>query len=119
MRESRIQPSVHGQPASHIRAKPVRGCTRTAVAVNKKSAITTVSATCATSRESCVRCAITMKKAMPAPVPNSTVAPITCSQRSASTSMSALLGGRGGEGNNHEAEQNLEEGAEWIEPEVR
>jgi hypothetical protein len=56
----------------------VIGCSTTAVAVSSVSAMTTTPAVCATSRESPVRCAISMKKAMPAPVPSRTVAPMMC-----------------------------------------
>ena len=62
-------------PVSLAIAHPVTGCTTTAVAVNSVSAITTVRAVCAIAAGLPLRCAISMKKAMPSPVPNSTVAP--------------------------------------------
>ena len=52
------------------------------VVVNSVSAITTNCATEAISCGDLVRTAISMKKAIPAPVPSSAAAPITCSQRS-------------------------------------
>ena len=51
---------------------PVIGCTTTAVAVNRVSAITTIRAVAAIVVASCVRWAMNMKNAMPSPVPNST-----------------------------------------------
>ena len=57
---------------------PLLGWMITALAMKTKSAMTTVPAVCAISAAFWVRFAISMKKAMPAPVPRSTVAPITC-----------------------------------------
>src|ERR1700728_3037619 len=60
------------------RAIPVTGCKTTAVAVNTISAKTTSRPTDAIIRTSLVRCARRKKKAMPAPVPNSTADDTTC-----------------------------------------
>ena len=75
--ETATQPSSRGQPALLASRVPVIGCTTAAVAVKTVSASTTIPATCAISRGSPDRFEITMKNAIPAPVPNSTAAPIT------------------------------------------
>src|SRR5690606_20950546 len=59
-------------------SRPVTGCSTTAEAVNTKSAITTIRATPAMTATLRLRCATSMKKAMPAPVPSSTAAPMMC-----------------------------------------
>ena len=51
---------------------PLTGYTTTAVAVKMKSAITTKRAVTAITPAWPARCAISMKKAIPIPVPNST-----------------------------------------------
>jgi len=55
----------------------VTGCATTAVAVNRKSARTTMRAVPAMVAGLRLRCAASMKKAMPAPVPSSMAAPTT------------------------------------------
>ena len=54
------------------------GCSATAAAVKIMSATTTTRAVRPINAGSPLRCAISMKKAMPLPVPSMTVAPKTC-----------------------------------------
>jgi len=75
------QPVVSGRWVSVASHQPLANCSTTAGAVKIASAITTNRATPAMTRTSPLRCAIHMKKAMPPPVPSSTVAPIRCSMR--------------------------------------
>ena len=53
---------------------PLTGCTITAGSVKMKSAMTTIRAVAAIPATSFFKCAINMKKAMPAPVPKRTAA---------------------------------------------
>ena len=72
------QPSEGLVEDSIISTPPVIGCAITAVSVNSMSAMTTTEAVRAMKAAEPLRCAISMKKAMPPPVPRMTMAPSTC-----------------------------------------
>ena len=76
--EVESQSSVIAVCDSSISTPPVTGCSSTAVSVNSMSANTTVDAVRAMKAASPLRCAISMKNAMPLPVPRMTMAPSTC-----------------------------------------
>src|SRR5712692_2503161 len=116
------------KPSIRASAAPETGCTTTALTVKSASAITTMRAVAAMVAGSRERCAISMKKAIPSPVPNSTAAPrmwISFSVRIRSiialystVSASAILEDCKSEQRRHQHGHDLGQRTERIEPEL-
>src|SRR5689334_6558719 len=80
--DQRSHGNEKGYPARCTMARPVDGCSTTALAVKMASAITTSRPTAAITCTLLVLCARIKKDAIPAPIPNNTVEDTTCAHLS-------------------------------------